>query len=200
MFCSIQVRDLYGNRAGAGEVSRGFLRNLPPKNRLRLVVWAECKTDPDHPEVYYGVSLGVRHFVRPLYLHTKLCKLPIVENRPQDVNCLKDVKAFAITEIDTVKQPCGFRYFCHKIIFFNNIRITLSISNKVAWQVTVKRIWQSALEKAEKFEKWQLHKNFKPSVCPICCSSCLPIHDRSDNDILSTHFVYLELSNSCMFS
>ena len=100
------MRDLYGNRVAAGEVSRGFLRNLPPKNKLRPVVWAECRTDPDHLEVYYGVSLGVQRFVRPLYLHTKLCKLPIVENRPQDASRLEDVRAFAIRENDTVKQPC----------------------------------------------------------------------------------------------
>ena len=100
------MRDLYGNRVAAGEVSRRFLRNLRPKNRLRPVVWAESKTDPDHLQVYYGVSLGVGHFVRPLYLHTKLCKLRIVETRPQDASRLEDVRAFAIRENDTVKQPC----------------------------------------------------------------------------------------------
>ena len=103
MFCSIQVRDLFGNRAEARKVSRRFLRNLPIRNQLKPAVWAECRTKP---VVFYGVSLAVRRFVRPLYLHTKLRQLPNVENRPQVANRLKDVIAFTIQENDAVKQPC----------------------------------------------------------------------------------------------
>ena len=40
-----------------------------------------------------------------------------------------------------------------KLYFFKNIRITLFISNKVPWQVTVKRKRQSIFEKAEKLKK-----------------------------------------------
>ena len=97
------MRDLFGNRAKARKISRQFLKSLRDDNGLKPVVWAECKTAP---VVYYGVSLGVRHFVRPLYLHTKLRQLPNLENVPQVANRLQDVRAYTMKTNDTIKQPC----------------------------------------------------------------------------------------------
>ncbi len=98
MFCLIQVRDLFDNLKKARKISREFLRGLPDKNKLRPEVWAEGRKNP----VCYGVSLGVRYFVRPLYLYTKLRLLrPNVEN-----DRLEGVIALAIKKDDLVKQPC----------------------------------------------------------------------------------------------
>ena len=98
MFCLIQVRDLYCNDKDARLISQRFLKNLRDENKLRPEVWAECRENP----VCYGVSLGVRHFVRPLYLYTKLRQLrPNVKS-----DQLEGVIAFPIKEDDLGKQHC----------------------------------------------------------------------------------------------
>ena len=94
---------MFDDDPNARIISRQLLKNLPRKNKLKPPVWAECKTAP---VVYYGVSLGVRNFVRPLYLLTKLRQLPNLENVPQVENRLQDVKAYTMKKNDDVKEPC----------------------------------------------------------------------------------------------
>jgi hypothetical protein len=63
-------------------------------------MWAEHKKKPE----CYGVSLGVRSFVRPLYLYIKLSQLRKVEDGQLS---LKDVKALKIKRLDDAhRTPC----------------------------------------------------------------------------------------------
>ena len=63
-------------------------------------MWAQHKKKPKS----YGVSLGVRPFVRPLYLYTKLSQLNKVEDGHPS---FKDVKAFKIKRVDdSLRPPC----------------------------------------------------------------------------------------------
>ena len=99
LFYSIQVRDLFRihkikNHKNAAEIGRIVLEGLPDGNHLKPVVWAEHKERQD----CYGVSLGVRPFLRPLYLYIKMNQLRNVENccydsvKPEDVNAFQSVK------------------------------------------------------------------------------------------------------------
>ena len=91
------MRNLFPNCEKARSFGRGFLKSLPEVNCLKPAVWAEHKKKPE----CYGVSLGVRPFVRPLYLYTKLSRLKKVEND------LKDVKALKINRLkDSGIPPC----------------------------------------------------------------------------------------------
>ena len=86
-----QVQDLFGeiDKTRAAELGKRYLEELPDINFLKPVVWAQHK---DMPE-FFGVSLGVRKFVRPLFLYYKLQNLRNVPNDSNDVE-LKDVEAF----------------------------------------------------------------------------------------------------------
>ena len=81
---------MLGNNADAAETYRMILgKGLPDGNFLKPVVWAEHKSCKE----YFGVSLGVRAFVRSLYLYIKLSQLTKIKNGRADVK-LQDVEAF----------------------------------------------------------------------------------------------------------
>ena len=97
MFCLIQVRDLFDNRAEARTVSRRFLKNLPVRNQLKPAVWAECRKKPVVYVLWrFSWCPTFCSTVVPIYTHTKLRQLPNVD----------DVIAFTIEGNDAVKQPC----------------------------------------------------------------------------------------------
>ena len=52
-------------------IAKKYLQKLPNENRLKPVVWAQVEGDPS----LCGVSLGVRHNIRPIFLCVKLLKL-----------------------------------------------------------------------------------------------------------------------------
>ena len=81
----------------ASTFGRRFLESLSENNGLKPVVWAEHKIN----EKRYGVSLGVRPFVRPLYLFIKLSQL----GRNVENDELKDVRAIQI-RYKKLKDPC----------------------------------------------------------------------------------------------
>jgi hypothetical protein len=90
-FYRFQVRDLFdGNHKEASIFGRKFLESLPDVNYLKPPVWAEVVEDKKKPECF-GVSLGVRTFVRPLFLYIKLTQLR--RNGNNHVK-LEDVNAF----------------------------------------------------------------------------------------------------------
>ena len=70
----------------------GLLEHLRDGNFLKPVVWAEYCNDP---EKHCGFSLGVRRFVRPLYLYTKLRDL---REHGDNGIALEDVKAYQCVE------------------------------------------------------------------------------------------------------
>ena len=53
------------------------LEELSDMNYFKPVVWAQEWRQPD---LHHGVSLGVRTFVRPLYLYIKLNQLKNVQD------------------------------------------------------------------------------------------------------------------------
>ena len=65
------------------------LESLPDVNFLKPVVWAEHNKMPN----CCGVSVGVRTFVRPLFLYLKIMQLRKLECGHHSIN-LKDVVAF----------------------------------------------------------------------------------------------------------
>ena len=89
LFYSIQVRALFENLGEASEIGRSILEGLTDGNYLKPVMWAEHKEKHD----CYAVSLGVRPFLRPLYLYIKMNELRNVKNWGDDVK-LEDVEAF----------------------------------------------------------------------------------------------------------
>ena len=95
------MKNLFCDHKKPSVIGRRWLRQLESKNGLKPEVWAQHRSKKESSG--YGVSLGVRSFVRPLYLYTKLCQLRNSENSP--LVSLKDVIAFTI-EDDNVKQPC----------------------------------------------------------------------------------------------
>jgi hypothetical protein len=93
-------------------LGRGFLKALPDTNYLKPAVWAQHKKKP----TYYGVSLGVRSFVRPLYLYIKLSQLRNVEDdhiKLKDrLTALNSKTALQINRLnDHLIQPCGYQRF-----------------------------------------------------------------------------------------
>ncbi|CAB4033334.1 Hypothetical predicted protein, partial [Paramuricea clavata] len=105
------VRDLFRihkikNHKNAAEIGRTVLEGLPDGNRLKPVVWAEHKERQD----CYGVSLGVRPFLRPLYLYIKMNQLRNVENsddgvKLKHVNAFQSVKRRRIRFVPSDKSP-----------------------------------------------------------------------------------------------
>lgn len=81
------MQDLYPGSTHVPDMSRLILEKLPNKNKFKPTVWAQRKKD----HKYYGVSLGVRSFVRPLYLFSKLRNL-LSDNFENNVE-LDDVQA-----------------------------------------------------------------------------------------------------------
>ena len=71
-----------------------FLEWLPDVNRLKPAVWAIHNSDPE----LFGVSVGVRHHVRPTFLCTKLIKL---KKNYSTRSCLSQTKAFSFKNITT---------------------------------------------------------------------------------------------------
>ncbi|CAB4011676.1 Hypothetical predicted protein, partial [Paramuricea clavata] len=127
------VRDLFGTIDFGAKVGQIYLADLPDINFLKPVVWAEHK---DKPECC-GVSLGVRKFVRPLFLYIKLTQLRNLENGHNGVD-LKDVKAYESalkrkyllkpeapsnkkSEYNNEKAPCQS---C--LVFFGRYKLTLN--------------------------------------------------------------------------
>ena len=53
------------------EIGKKFLESLHDTNNLKPKVWAQQREKTR----FFGVSLGVRSFVRPLYLYIKLREL-----------------------------------------------------------------------------------------------------------------------------
>lgn len=69
-----------------------YLEQLPNDNRLKPAVWAIHNSDPE----LFGVSVGVRHHVRPTFLCTKLIKL---REKYSSNSCLSQTKAFRFRKI-----------------------------------------------------------------------------------------------------
>ena len=63
------MKDFFDNHKDACVTTLDLLGNLTDGNCLKPTCWAEHSKDP---EKHCGFSLGVRHFVRPLYLYIKL--------------------------------------------------------------------------------------------------------------------------------
>ena len=102
IFCSIQVRGMLNTDHGEvlSTVGRTFLEQLPDTNSLKPKVWAHQISKPGN----FGVSLGVRNFVRPLYLCIKLTQITQLRNVEK---CkLEDVKAIKMRGNYMVKDPC----------------------------------------------------------------------------------------------
>lgn len=63
------TRDIYRKSPQhAHRLAKKYLESLPNENRLKPAVWAKGKTDHS----LFGVSVGVRHHVRPIFLYVKL--------------------------------------------------------------------------------------------------------------------------------
>ena len=84
----MQVRDLLGDE-DASVWCRETLEGLPNGNYLKPAVWAEHESRTE----YFGVSLGVRSFVRPLYLYIKLSQLRKINSGHTRLK-LEEVDAF----------------------------------------------------------------------------------------------------------
>jgi hypothetical protein len=96
---TLQVQNLFPDCKKASSFGQCFLKSLPKANCLKPAVWAHQKNKPEN----YGVSLGVRPFVRPLYLYTKLSRL----NVEDDQLSLKGVIALKISRLnDHLIPPC----------------------------------------------------------------------------------------------
>ena len=173
MFCLIQVRDLFDDREKASKVSRHFLRTgLADGNKLRPVVWAKHKKNP----VCYGVSLGVRHFVRPLYLYTKLRQLrpSVIATRP----VLEKVIAFPIKENDNKKQPC---ITCQRFFGF----ISSPIIGNCAEYDVIGNVHPNLLQT----EQWQQFKSACQQHFDAFKTMMQDIHNNvSPEDILRRYF------------
>ena len=87
----MQVREFFEFDKDASEVSQKVLEGLPDTNYLKPVVWARHEGKPQ----FYGVSLGVRRFLRPLYLYIKINDLR--NERLDNGVKLEDVDAFQST-------------------------------------------------------------------------------------------------------
>ena len=81
----------YSNEDLEGDIENGktFLESLCDTNNLKPKVWAQHKKK----KKFFGVSLGVRSVVRPLYLYFKLCELRNSEDKYNTVK-LDEVQAY----------------------------------------------------------------------------------------------------------
>ena len=84
----MQVRDLFKEceRNDPSKLARMHLSILSDGNFLKPTVWAE---DANNPKENFGTSLGVRPYLKPLYLYIKLCDL-----RKGSNVALRDLKTF----------------------------------------------------------------------------------------------------------
>ena len=102
-----QVQDIQGNTEAAGTNGKSILEALPDLNKLKPAVWAEHKKKKE----CFGVSLGVRSYVRSLYLYRKLSQLRKMKD--QDI-ALQNVHAHRhkkkgkgkATKYKKPKPPC----------------------------------------------------------------------------------------------
>ena len=94
------------NSEKAPEIGRQHLECLPDRNYLKPMIWAEHKNKPE----CFGVSLGVRSFVRPLYLGIKLSQLRNDENvvKLEDVNAFQSMDRNMSSKYkkNNIKPPC----------------------------------------------------------------------------------------------
>ena len=75
-------------RNDPSKIARMHLSKLHDGNYLKPVVWVEAE---DNPKKYFAVSVGIRPYLRHLYLYTKLSSLNYSDN---NLLALKKVKAF----------------------------------------------------------------------------------------------------------
>lgn len=102
------MRDLFQqceNKENVGKIARSHLELLIDGNYLKPTVWAESL------QHNFAVSVGVRRYLRPLYLYKKLCDL---SNMGNDISTtLDNVKAFQCVnrnsrEFETNYGNCHF--------------------------------------------------------------------------------------------
>ena len=99
----------YFNRTKAASVGKSYLEELPVVNRLKPTMWAEHTQNPQ----ICGVSIGVRKFVRPLFIFIKLVQLRASSRNTQTSFALSETEAFKalrtaglLSEYDQKKEPC----------------------------------------------------------------------------------------------
>ena len=63
------MRNLGNGWVNPSAVAWRYLNTLPDVNYLKPAFWAE---DAYNPDKYFATSLGVPHYIRPLYLYAKL--------------------------------------------------------------------------------------------------------------------------------
>ena len=118
-----QVRDVLGNTESAAKIGKSILEDLPDSNYLKPVMWAEYKREKkestsqhQRKECFaFGVSLGVRSYVRPIFLYIKLSQLRKIEDEntvvtPQDFESfrhgMKRKKMNVKSKYSEFKWPC----------------------------------------------------------------------------------------------
>ena len=109
---------MLGNNEFAAAIGKSILECLPDMNKLKPKMWAQHKERKE----CFGVSLGVRSYVRSLFLYTKLSQLRKIEREYRGVR-LQDVDAFRHMDImipderseyAVPAQPClSCRIFFH---------------------------------------------------------------------------------------
>ena len=99
----------YFNLTTAASVGKSYLEELPDVNRLKPTMWAEHAQNPQ----ICGVSIGVRKFVRPLFIFIKLVQLRASSRNTQTSFALSETEAFKalrtaglLSEYDQKKEPC----------------------------------------------------------------------------------------------
>ena len=98
----------YFNLTTAASVGKSYLEELPDVNRLKPTMWAEHAQNPQ----ICGVSIGVRKFVRPLFIFIKLVQLRASSRNTQTSFALSETKAFkaslkySLSKYDQKKEPC----------------------------------------------------------------------------------------------
>ena len=81
---------MLGNTEFSAIIAKSILEDLPDKNKLKPKMWAQHKERKE----CFGVSLGVRSYVRSLFLYTKLSQLREIGDeytgvRLQDVDAIR---------------------------------------------------------------------------------------------------------------
>lgn len=117
LFLFKQVRDVLGNTETAAKIGKDILESLPDKNKLKPTTWAQHKERKE----CFGVSLGVRPYVRSLFLYIKLSQLRRIEDnytggRLQDVNAFKHLMRMETDEDSNYEEPADACPSC-KIFF-----------------------------------------------------------------------------------
>ena len=114
---------MLGNTEFAAKLGKYILEDLPDSNYLKPAMWAEYKrkekestSQHETKECFaFGVSLGVRSYVRPLFLCIKLNQLRKIEDE-NTVVALQDFESFrqsmkrkrmnVKTKYSKSKEPC----------------------------------------------------------------------------------------------